>query len=188
MHHGFVKCNSRIFLLALIATLSVSFVWAAMLAGSYKIPVSMSVNAGANTASAGYRIQTGTLGQGFASAQSSSYRNAGGFVYQTVVEAAPLPNDLREVYVYPSPFKPNSPGRFQADKLTFKRLPAEAVIRIFTIAGKQIAELHKTNGGVDYYEWSPVNDDGQRLASGVYVYLITSPDKSKVKGKFAIIR
>lgn len=160
-----------------------------MLAGSsYKIPVSMSVNAGANTASAGYRIQTGTLGQGFASAQSSSYRNAGGFVYQTVVEAAPLPNDLRDVYVYPNPFKPNSPGRFQADKLIFKRLPAEAVIRIFTIAGKRVAELHKANGGVDYYEWSPVNDDGQRLASGVYVYIITSPNKGKVKGKFAIIR
>lgn len=155
----------------------------------YKLPVTAAVNGGANTASPNYKIKTGTLGQGvFGSAQSSGYHNSGGFVNQVAAPAGAPAADLGDAYVYPNPFKPNSPGSFQAAKLTFKHLPAEATIKIFAITGKQVAEFRKTDRTVDYYEWNATNSDGQKLASGVYLFFMTAPNGGKAKGKFAIIR
>ncbi|OGS55023.1 MAG: hypothetical protein A3J79_06880 [Elusimicrobia bacterium RIFOXYB2_FULL_62_6] len=147
-----------------------------LISAQYNISLPGMANGGANTASANYRIQNGVLG------------NSGGFVIQAAALANLPAADLSDAYVYPNPFKPNSPGSFQAAKITFKHLPAEATIRIFAITGKEAAKLHKTDTLVDYYEWNAVNDGGQKLASGVYIYLITAPGVGRAKGKFAVIR
>ena len=177
-------------LLILTAALAGSLVYAGMLASSqYNLPIIVVVNGSANIASPDYKIQTGTLGQGvFGSAQSSNYQTSGGFVNQAAALANPPAANLGDAYVYPNPFKPNSPGSYQASKITFKHLPAEATIKIFGITGKQVAELHKTDSTVDYYEWSATNNDGQKLASGVYLFFMTAPGGGKARGKFAIIR
>lgn len=162
---------------ALIVLLTGALAYAGSLISSrYDISLPAMINGSANSASANYRIQNGVLG------------NAGGFVIQTAALANLPAADLSDAYVYPNPFKPNSPGRFQAGKITFKHLPAEATIRIFAITGKEVAELHKTDRLVDYYEWGAVNDGGQKLASGVYIYYMTAPGGGKAKGKFAVIR
>lgn len=177
-------------LIILAAALTGSLVYAGMLISSnYILSFNAVTNGVSSTASAGYRIQTGTLGQGvFGSAQSANYQNSGGFVSQAVAPVSPPAANLSDAYVYPNPFKPNSPGSFQSDKITFKHLPAEATIRIFAITGRQVAELHKTDSSVDYYEWNAANSDGQKLASGVYIYYMTAPAGGKAKGKFAVIR
>lgn len=177
-------------LIILAVTLTGSLAYAGMPASSqYKLPVIVVVNGSGNTSSLGYKVQTGTLGQGiFGSASSSNYNNSGGFVNQVAVPAGIPAADLGDAYVYPNPFKPNSPGIFQAAKLTFKHLPAEATIKIFAITGKQVAELHKTDRTVDHYDWNATNNDGQKLASGVYLFFMTAPNGGKARGKFAIIR
>jgi flagellar hook assembly protein FlgD len=63
-----------------------------------------------------------------------------------------------------------------------------AVIKIFDIAGVQVAELRKSDTTADHYEWNVTNNDGRKLASGVYIYSITAPGGGKAKGKFAVIR
>ena len=171
-----------------MSLLTGSLVYAgALISSRYTISVPVMVNGSANTSSPGYKIQTGVLGQALASpAKSSNSQNSGGFV--TPVAVTPPAADLGDAYVYPNPFKPNSPGSFQAAKITFKHLPAEATIRIFAITGRQVAELHKTDRTVDYYEWNAVNGDGRKLASGVYIFFMTAPGGGKAKGKFAVIR
>lgn len=166
-----------------------SLVYAGVLVSSqYKLSLSMLVNGRASTVSPNYNIQAGVLGQGVSGkAQSSSYHISDRFENRVAPTVSATAANLSAAYVYPNPFKPNSPGRFQADKITFKHLPAEVTIRIFAITGKQVAELHKTDETVDY-EWNAVNSDGQKLASGVYIYFITAPDGDKTTGKFAIIR
>jgi len=190
MRFNFLKLRGRKTLLALAAALTGALAYAGSLISSgYNISLGEMTNGSANTASQHYRIQTGTLGQGiFGDAQSSNYRNSSGFANGAAALANPPAANLSDAYVYPNPFKPNSPGRFRADKITFKHLPAEATIRIFAITGKQVAELRKTDGAVDYYEWNATNDDGQKLASGVYIYFMTAPNGGKAKGKFAVIR
>jgi len=173
--------------LAAASLLTGSLVYAEVLISSqYSLSAPVMVNGGANTVSPNYRIQTGILGQTVSGgAQSQNYNNSGGFVVPTVALPAA---DLRDAYLFPNPFKPNSPGRFQAAGITFSHLPAEATISVFAITGRQVAKLHKTDGTVDSYKWNVTNSDGQKLASGVYLYLITAPGGGKARGKFAVIR
>lgn len=174
---------------AALALLTGSLVCAGvMLSSQYSLSRPAVVNGSANTISPGFRVETGVLGQAVSgSAQSASYIISGAFAELPAAAILSAPN-LNDAYVYPNPFKPNSPGRFQADKITFKHLPAQTKISIFAITGRRVAELHKTDSTVDYYEWNAANGDGQKLASGVYLYFMTSPDGSKAKGKFAVIR
>lgn len=174
--------------LAGVALLTGSLVYAGMLISSqYKLSIPVMINGTTDTVSSNYKIRTGVLGRAMTgSAQSSNYILTGGIVDQAA--PPPLPVSACDPYVYPNPFEPNTPGRFQAGKLTFKRLPAEATIRIFAITGKQLAVLHKTDAAVDSYEWDAANSDGRKLASGVYVFLVTSRYGCKAKGKFSVIR
>jgi hypothetical protein len=160
-----------------------------MISARYTLSIPLLDGGGADTASANYRIEAGTLGQNLSgNSQSSGYRNAGGFADPARPAPSGAAGNLAEAYVYPNPFKPNSPGSFQADKLTFKRLPPEADIKIFAITGAKVAEFRKSDPAADHYEWDVTNTDGRKLASGVYIYFITAPGGGKVKGKFAVIR
>lgn len=172
---------------ALILTGSVLFA-AAMISTNYKILIPSLSSSGGKSESSSYKT-TAALGQGVSgSAESASYKNSAGFISQTIVVSPPASN-LSEVYVYPNPYKPNSPSsKFYADKITFKRLPAQATIKVFTISGELAATLRKTDASVDDYEWSATNDAGRKLASGVYIYFITTQTGEKAKGKFAIIK
>lgn len=173
--------------LAIAALLTGSLVYAEVLISSqYSLSAPVMANGGANTVSPNYKIRTGILGQAFSGvAQSANYNNSGGFVVPTAALPAA---DLSDAYVFPNPFKPNSPGRFQAAELTFGHLPAVATISVFAITGKQVAKLHKTDTTVDFYKWNVTNSDGQKLASGVYIYFMTAPGGGKARGKFAVIR
>jgi hypothetical protein len=160
----------------------------AMVSSQYQISQAAAANSSANASSANYSASS-TIGQAVSgAAQSSSYSNSGGVAGQAVLLVSPPAANMSDAYVYPNPFKPNSPGRFQAARMTFKNLPQQATIRVFSIAGKEVAELHKTDTSVDYYEWDAVNFGGQKLASGVYIFYMTSPGGGHAKGKFAIIR
>ncbi|MCX5792200.1 MAG: hypothetical protein NTY45_08310 [Elusimicrobia bacterium] len=185
-----IKRRSKFSFLFLAAVLAGPLVYAGVLINSLlQSVVPISVNSSGSGASLNYRNPAGTLGQSvYGSAKSAHYSNSGGFVSQTAVLLNPPAANLSDAYVYPNPFKPNSPGSFQAAKLTFKHLPAEATIRIFEITGRQVAELHKTDTTVDYYEWNTANNDGRKLASGVYIFLMTAPGGGKARGKFGIIR
>ena len=184
------KFPARALLLLAASALAGSAVYAeALLSEHYALAIPTLANGGATTASPGYGIQYGVLGQGLSGrAASSNYIESGGFVDPALgTEDAPAA-DLREAYVYPNPFKPNSPGRFQAAGITFKRLPAAATIRVYAITGRLVAELRKTDRTVDYYEWDVTNSAGRKLASGVYIFYVTAPGVGRSKGKFAVIR
>lgn len=184
------KFSARGILLLPACALAASLVYAgALVSERYALSIPTLVNGGANTASAGYAIQYGVLGQGLAGrAESANYSESGGFVDPALGTAELPASSLGEVYVYPNPFKPNSPGRFQAAGITFKRLPATATIRVYAITGRLVAELRKTDTGVDNYEWDVTNSAGRKLASGVYIFYVTAPCGGSAKGKFAVIR
>jgi len=183
--------NKRQIYLWPILLLTTSFLFAAVLISSnYKGIISLLAIGGGKVSSNNYNISEAVLGQGmFGRAESPSYRNESGFTTQAETLANPPAADLKEAFVYPNPYKPNSRGsRFYADRITFKKLPVECAIKIFTISGELAATLEKTNSAVDYYEWSATNDSGEKLASGVYVYFITTPKGEKAKGKFSIVK
>ena len=106
-------------------------------------------------------------------------------------------SDLTQVRVVPNPYSilggdlssggTNFTG--QPNKLLFVNLPANAIIRIFTLNGDLVTRLDHTSGSGDE-EWELMaNDNNQFIVSGVYVAHITDPatGNSDIE-KFIIVR
>lgn len=94
-----------------------------------------------------------------------------------------LKDNLSESYIYPQPVR-TSLGH---DKVTFENLTNNIIIRIFKTNGNLVREINATdtNGTII---WDLNNDSGNKVASGIYFYLITNDRGHKIKGKIAIIR
>lgn len=96
--------------------------------------------------------------------------------------------DLRPVYAYPVPFRPNAgdPARYGtwAQGITFTNLPAYGRIRIYTVSGALVRELAVTPPSL---QWDVKNSDGQAVASGVYLWELTA-DKARKTGKLVVIK
>ncbi|MBU1752430.1 T9SS type A sorting domain-containing protein [bacterium] len=83
-------------------------------------------------------------------------------------------NNLINVFVYPNPCSHTS--------VTFVNLTAQATIRIFNIAGEEVATFEENDGDGKYIWQNP------QLASGIYIYLIMNNRDEKITGKIGIIK
>jgi len=104
------------------------------------------------------------------------------------IAASKLASNLVNAHVYPNPYKPNSnDGRFNATSITFSQLTSHVKIRVYDIAGELVynTEQDTPNGTL---QWDVTNNRGSKLASGVYIYLVTDNNNNKAKGKFAVIK
>jgi hypothetical protein len=102
--------------------------------------------------------------------------------------------DLQNVKVYPNPYKPNSGTIYDnnpivGEGIIFSGLTQKAKIQIFNIAGELVTEFEEEDGD-GIYVWDTRNKNGDKVASGVYIYFITNPDdeSQKTKGRIVIIR
>jgi len=73
------------------------------------------------------------------------------------------------------------------DKIGFYGLPKRALIRVFSYSGQLIGEVrHEAN--VYSHEWFQISRNSQRIAAGVYFYIVEDLDEGKrATGKFVII-
>jgi len=85
------------------------------------------------------------------------------------------------VYAYPNPYKASRHG---SSGITFANTQAGDRIRIYTIAGEKVFDKAVIS---DDFKWDIVNDYGNRIASGIYIYYIESQGKV-YKGKIALER
>ncbi|MFH1098041.1 MAG: PEGA domain-containing protein [Candidatus Desantisbacteria bacterium] len=87
------------------------------------------------------------------------------------------------IVVYPNPY-----CGLSETEITFKNIPANATIKLFTIAGEIVFEKI-TNKPNRFWCWDIKTDEGKTVGSGIYIYLIIDNDTGKsFKGKFAIVR
>lgn len=92
---------------------------------------------------------------------------------------------LARVVVFPNPYIEHKENY---RTISFIYLTYQAKIRVYDLAGQLIWEAEKNNGS-DRISWIGVkNEDGQNLASGVYIYIITNRQGEKKTGKIAILR
>jgi hypothetical protein len=115
-------------------------------------------------------------------------------IYALAIVLSPS-NDMNNVIVYPSPYKPANTSGYGDSPLgkgiIFEKLTQNAKIRIYNIAGELVKDVKESDvGSSGAYIWDTKNESGEYVASGVYIYYITSSlDTSiKTKGKFAIIK
>ncbi|MFH1896762.1 MAG: carboxypeptidase regulatory-like domain-containing protein [Candidatus Desantisbacteria bacterium] len=90
-------------------------------------------------------------------------------------------DNLKQVIVYPNPYLQDKHGY----SIFFDRLTENSTIKIFNIAGELVQEIAVQSSP---QSWNACNFDGEKVASGIYIYLITDPMENKKTGKLAIIR
>jgi hypothetical protein len=96
--------------------------------------------------------------------------------------------DLEHVVVVPNPLIVSSPWKNLGgakDQIMFMRLPAKCTIRIYSYAGQLVATVPPQ--GQYTNEYFQVTRNNQVLASGVYYFVVETPDGKRTWGKFVII-
>lgn len=105
--------------------------------------------------------------------------------YNWNAAASKLSLDLDNAHCYPNPFKPNS--NVGHTNITFSRLTAHVKLKIIDVAGELVYST-EADTPMGILPWNVVNNSGQKVSSGVYIYLITDNAGHKKMGKFAVIR
>jgi hypothetical protein len=96
--------------------------------------------------------------------------------------------DFSALQVYPNPWRSD---KHSGINMTFANLPLNSTVKIFTISGHLIKTITPT---IATATWDLTNDSGDKVASGIYIYLITTGDTGygvngqKVRGKVAVIK
>jgi ligand-binding sensor domain-containing protein len=90
---------------------------------------------------------------------------------------APAKN-LKEVIPYPNPFIIVE----GTEKLTFDRLPYQAKIKIYTVAGELVREIDSGD------KWDGKNKAGVLVSGGIYLFYVSDASGNKAVGKIAVIR
>jgi hypothetical protein len=91
-------------------------------------------------------------------------------------------SDFSAVQVYPNPWRSD---KHAGKSVTFANLPMNASVKIFTTSGHLARDLGTVNGSVT---WDLKNDSGDKVASGIYLYIITDGQGDKVRGEVAVIK
>lgn len=101
--------------------------------------------------------------------------------------------NLKDMLVYPNPYKPGSGGLFDNSSkgvgIVFSNLTADSRVQIFNLAGELVREF-EASGVSGEYIWDTTNNAGQKVSSGTYIYIAfdRSGNAEKIKGKISIIR
>ncbi len=117
--------------------------------------------------------------------------------YLTDSEGNPLPitmktlaqSTLDNIRVVPNPYFGSAPWTATeiADKIEFQNLPPACKIYIYTMAGDLVRVLtHNDNTGSE--AWNLLNESGQKVVSGPYIYKVETPDGQYKIGKFMILK
>ncbi|MBN1302092.1 MAG: hypothetical protein JW995_12835 [Melioribacteraceae bacterium] len=97
---------------------------------------------------------------------------------------------LGKVYAVPNPFVSESGFQGSGEvesKIGFYGLPEKCTIRIFSYAG-QLIETIEHDAPLYTTEWLQISKNGQEIASGIYFYVVSTPDGQQSKGKFVVIK
>lgn len=89
--------------------------------------------------------------------------------------------DVSGAIAFPVPYKSTV-----SNSITFRGVGNDAKIRVYTASGREVWSLHVTPTNGEYV-WDVKNSSGERLASGVYFYVIEST-QGKKDGKLIIIQ
>lgn len=98
-------------------------------------------------------------------------------------------DQLEDVYIVPNPFVVESgfTGGGAERMLGIYGLPEKCTIYIYSFAGQRITTIE--HDAPEYSDnWEQITRNNQNLASGMYFYVVKTPDGGKTSGKFLIIK
>jgi len=100
--------------------------------------------------------------------------------FTVTVEGPRTRGSLDSLRIAPIPFKPHSDPAH--DAIHFQGLTANTTVRVYDLSGTLVFGPETDNDGDGHLAWDP------EVASGIYIYLVTTTDGEVKKGKLSIIR
>ncbi len=124
------------------------------------------------------------------SARSNYRRNVDGAPEPVIPRTVSEPeNNLDNIRVVPNPYRGTAEyeARYE-NRLSFIHLPARCKISIFTLTGDLVDEIYHNDvaNGAEY--WDLVSRNDQQVVSGLYIYVVETPDGESKIDRFLIIR
>lgn len=98
-------------------------------------------------------------------------------------QTASAATSLSDLNVYPNPARVYN----GESTITFNNLTAQVKILILDANAHIVREVELDNSG-SIYVWDLTNNEGSKVASGVYVYVVGNNAGEKRRGKVAILR
>lgn len=101
---------------------------------------------------------------------------------ETIGPTMVLSDSLEDLIVYPNPFNLSK----EHTQINFDRLTIDARIRIFTLTGRLLKE-EEVSWQYDWI-WDVRNMEGEELARGIYLWIVTNSAGGRKIGKIAIVK
>ncbi|QOJ29122.1 MAG: hypothetical protein HRU80_09585 [Ignavibacteriales bacterium] len=93
-----------------------------------------------------------------------------------------------EISVYPNPYIASNRAEWGLGRvMRFTGLPEQAVIRIYTVAGRLVTTLRHDDLYNQHLDWNLTNELGQRVAGGIYIAHVDMPGIGSKVLKLAVI-
>lgn len=130
------------------------------------------------------------------------YTSADKFTFSTKLKGELTANEQKDLFnkvtVFPNPlFAYNPATSYDPNNnpddpfVTFSNLPAEVTIKIYTLAGtliRTLTQFDKLDGvSAPYLRWNLQNEAGLRVASGMYIAIVSSPKYGEKILKFGVV-
>lgn len=128
------------------------------------------------------------------------YTNNDVFTFTTKKKGALSTDESKDLFnritVFPNPLFAYNPatsysgGNTDEPFVTFSNLPTQVTIKIYTLSGTLVRTLNTSNKSVPtsiFLKWNLQNDNGLRVASGMYLATVDCPGYGQKVLKFAII-
>jgi len=108
---------------------------------------------------------------------------------RALVTARLAAENTLNVSVFPNPFRLVSglPTAGEENSIVFTKLPAECIIRIYTVNGELVRTLEHSDPNRDEEVWDQLTDSRQKTAAGIYLYTVDS-DVGTAKGTILLIK
>lgn len=130
------------------------------------------------------------------------YTSRDKFTFRTVYKGQLSEDQQRDLWnkvnVFPNPLFGYNPATSYDPSnspdepfVTFSNLPDEVTIKIFTLGGTLVRTLNtsdKSSPSSTFLRWNLKNEDGLRVASGLYIAIVSSPKFGEKILKFSIIQ
>jgi hypothetical protein len=128
-----------------------------------------------------YSYTWNNVGAGDYSLTVKAYDNDGASVVSGAVNVTVFPGDEIDARVYPNPYilSGSNPMTFSINGTT------GGEVKIYTVSGKLVKKL-EVEAGENEVNWDVLNEEGNSITAGLYIYCIKDGEGNNKTGKLAI--
>jgi hypothetical protein len=118
-----------------------------------------------------------------------------GFGMYRIFDTTTFADDLKEVHMFPNPYKGSDgdlangeDGVTYRDRIVIENITETTRAKIYTISGELVTTLEDPDVAKRSLEWDLTNSRGARVASGIYIILLTDAEGHRFLSRLTVVR